>query len=109
MAEKIYRLAATYFMWAGLRLVRDTSTQCYRALSGEFEWEVDMEIDEDDVYEARVSLRGVKLAIGVGRSRIAALTAVRAELVRNSALINVEILERHRGQRPEREGQDQTA
>jgi hypothetical protein len=60
--------------WCGLLLQKDPQTDTLRARDGDFEWEVEATMNDDDEYEARVSHKGIKLAMGAGKTRHAALT-----------------------------------
>lgn len=85
--------------WCGLYLERDEKTDCYRARAKEFEWEVDVTLNDDDEYEARASHKGVKLAQGSGKTRPAALTAALQNLSRLESLIGNEAFTRREGGR----------
>lgn len=61
--------------WRRLLLKRDDKRDTLHARSGEFEWEVETSLNEDfNEYEARVYLKGLKLASGRGKTQQEALT-----------------------------------
>lgn len=85
--------------WCGLLFQRDEKTDCFRALTRDFEWEVDSTFNEDDEYEARVSYKGVKLTSGCGKTRPAALTAALQHMGRLESALGNEAFSRRAGGR----------
>lgn len=86
--------------WSNLKLQRDSNADCFRAVSGPFEWEVDASMDiDDDQYEARVSYKGVKIAIGRGKTRFAALSDALTNLSALEAQSATEVVKRREATR----------
>ena len=85
--------------WCGLALKKDEWEDCFRAQNGDFEWEVDATLNEDDEYEARLSFKGVKLMTGKGKTKPAALTAALQSLSRLESQIGNETFARRVGGR----------
>lgn len=95
MSDRPVLLPGSVLDWNGLKMQKDREEDCYKALSGNFVWEVDASRDaDDDLYSARVLYNGLKIATGTGFSPFAALSDAMTNASTLEARIATEVLRR---------------